>query len=937
MSEYKDTLNLPKTAFPMKANLPNREPNTLKYWSEMGLYQKMREQRQQWPSYILHDGPPYASGRPHMGTAMNKTIKDMIAKSRGFSGFNAPFVPGWDCHGLPIELNVEKKFGKPGHKLSEADFRKECRKFAEKQVAIQREDFARMGVLADWENPYLTMDFQYEADSIRALAAIIEKGYLQRGFKPVHWCCACSSALAEAEVEYMDKTSPAIDVAFSVVDTADLAARLSLEEIKAPVNVAIWTTTPWTLPANQMVSFHPESMYVLVAVTLGGEEQLLIVAKELLESVLTRYGIEEHRVVHEFEGAHLAGLALQHPFQDREVPAVMGGHVTTDAGTGAVHTAGAHGVDDYAMCRQEGVEILSVVDGRGVYTDEVPDFAGIHVFKANEPIIEKLESVGKLLKHEPMQHSYPHCWRHKTPLIFRATPQWFIGMDEHGLRQHACEQIKSSKWIPAWGEQRIEGMVSGRPDWCVSRQRFWGTPIAIFVDKNTHLPHPDSPRLMEEVAKAVEKAGIQAWYDFDANDLLGDEAGNYEKITDVMDVWFDSGVSHFTVLQQRDELQVPADLYFEGSDQHRGWFQSSLLTSVAMRGVAPFKTVLTHGYVVDGQGRKMSKSLGNGMFPADVVKKMGADVLRLWAASADHTDDLNVSDEILRRTGDAYRRIRNTARFLLGNIHDFDQATDAVAFDELVAIDLWVLQQTKQMHAQITDAYENFQLQRIYQLLHNFCSVTLGSFYLDVLKDRLYTAAKTSHARRSAQTAITVVLDYFVTWLAPILSFTAEEIWQALPGERAESVFLTQWPTTCDNLPVVDSDINWDRLMELRDGVNKALEGVRSSGAIGSGLDAAVTVFANDLDRELLAGLGEELRFLLITSQASVAPLAEKSADAIDVFEDLSVQVEPVASEKCERCWQRRPDQGQQTEHPNLCGRCVVNVTSEAGESRRWV
>jgi isoleucyl-tRNA synthetase len=932
MSQYKKTLNLPKTSFPMKANLPNREPNILKHWAEINLYHRLREERKDAPLYVMHDGPPYASGRPHMGTAMNKTIKDIVAKSRGFAGFNAPLVPGWDCHGLPIELNVEKKFGKPGRKLNEAEFRKECRKFAEKQVAIQREDFQRLGVLADWDNPYLTMDFCYEADSIRALAQITEKGYLQRGFKPVHWCSACGSALAEAEVEYMDKTSPALDVGFPVVDASDLAARLSLESVPVPVWLPIWTTTPWTLPANQMVCLHPESLYVLVDVG----DKSLVIAKELMAPVLARYGLEDCTVIKEFEGAYLAGVILQHPFQDRQVPVAMGEHVTTDAGTGAVHTAGAHGLDDYAMCRQEGMEILSCVDARGVYNDDVPDFAGQHIYKANEPIIEKINEVGLLLKHEPLQHSYPHCWRHKTPLFFRATPQWFIAMDEHNLRHHACEQIKASKWIPAWGEQRIEGMVAGRPDWCVSRQRFWGTPIAIFVDRQTHLPHPDSPRLMEEVAKRVEKSGIQAWYDLDPTELLGDEAEQYEKITDVMDVWFDSGVSHYTVLQQREELQVPADLYFEGSDQHRGWFQSSLLTSVAMRGIAPFKTVLTHGYVVDGQGRKMSKSLGNGMFPADVVKKLGADVLRLWAASADHTDDLNVSDEILQRTGDAYRRIRNTTRFLLGNLHDFTDS-DAVAFDKLIAIDYWMLQQVQSLHEQIVAAYESFQLQRIYQLLHNFCSVTLGSFYLDVLKDRLYTAAKAGFARRSAQTAMSVVLDYFVCWLAPILSFTAEEIWQAMPGDRADSIFLTRWPTRCEGLSASQSSMDWDRLMQLRDGVNKALESVRTAGTIGSGLDAAVTVYVNDSDYALLQALDEELRFLLITSQAAVAKLSDKADDAVVVSDELTVSVEPIATEKCERCWQRRPDQGENAEHPTLCGRCVENVTNPAGEERRWV
>ena len=938
MSDYKDTLNLPKTAFPMKANLPNREPKTLKRWQDMDLYQRLRSEREGCPSYILHDGPPYASGRPHMGTAMNKTVKDIITKSRSLSGFDAPFVPGWDCHGLPIELNVEKKYGKPGHKLSAAEFRVECRKYAQKQVDIQREDFMRLGVLADWKNPYVTMDFQYEADSIRVLSDIIDKGYLQRGFKPVHWCCACGSALAEAEVEYADKRSSAIDVAFSVANIDELRSRLGITDAFDSVTCPIWTTTPWTLPANQAVCVHAELEYTLVETALQGKTVGLVVASALLEPVLARYGAESHRVCAQFAGADLAGLKLSHPlFESTEVPVITGDHVTVDAGTGLVHTAPSHGVDDYVVGTREGLPVHSIVDSRGVYTDDVPTWAGTHVFKANDSIIETLKNTGKLLHHVDIEHSYPHCWRHKTPLMFRATPQWFIGMDEQGLRKQAVEQIEQTRWIPEWGSRRIEGMVTGRPDWCVSRQRVWGTPIAVFIDKQTQLPHPDSPRLMEAVAKLVDKEGIQAWYDVEPADLLGDDAEQYEKVTDVMDVWFDSGVTHYTVLQKRKGLHVPADLYFEGSDQHRGWFQSSLLTSVATRGTAPFKTVLTHGYVVDGKGRKMSKSLGNGMFPADVVKNLGADVLRLWAASTDHTVDIHVSDEILKRSSDAYRRLRNTARFLLGNLHDFDAATDAVAPDQLVAIDSWMLQQIGQLHTEILAAYEGFQLQRVYQLIHNFCSVTLGSFYLDVLKDRLYTASAKGVARRSAQTAMQIVLEYFAAWIAPILSFTAEEIWQEMPGARAESIFLTQWPTSCEQFPAASGNTDWVRLMAVRDAVNKALEAERAAGKIGSGLDTKVTVYANKEDYDQLSALGDELRFLLITSDAEVHTLDKKPAGASDADEGLAISVAVLSDEKCDRCWQRRADYGKDTAHPTLCGRCVVNVSNEAGEARVWI
>ncbi|HED52221.1 MAG TPA: isoleucine--tRNA ligase, partial [Gammaproteobacteria bacterium] len=767
MSNYKDTLNLPKTAFPMKANLANREPEMLKYWDDIDLYTNLRKQGEGRPKFVLHDGPPYANGDIHIGHAVNKILKDFIVKSKTLSGFDAPYVPGWDCHGLPIELNVEKKVGKVGRKVDAPTFRSKCRDYARKQVDGQRKDFIRLGVMGDWEHPYLTMDYHFEADIIRALGRIIANGHLNKGYKPVHWCTDCGSALAEAEVEYEDKTSPAIDVRFSVLDEEALLARCHHPDGhkgEGPVSVIIWTTTPWTLPANRAVSLNPGLDYALVQADLGRGTERLLFAEALLKDAMLRYDCDKYQVVAYCKGADLEHLKLAHPFYDREVPVILGDHVTTEAGTGAVHTAPGHGQDDYVVGQRYGIPVDNPVGANGVFLEDTELFAGKHVFSANDDVIDVLKAKGMLVHVEALQHSYPHCWRHKTPIIFRATPQWFISMEQKGLRKAALQAIGEVEWLPDWGKARIEGMVQGRPDWCVSRQRTWGVPIALFTHKQTGELHPDTARLIEEVALRVERQGIDAWFEMDAIELLGDETAQYDKVTDTLDVWFDSGTTHQCVLERRKELGFPADLYLEGSDQHRGWFQSSLLTSVAMHGKAPYRQVLTHGFTVDAKGQKMSKSKGNVVAPQKIVNSLGADVLRLWVAATDYRNEMNVSDEILKRTADAYRRMRNTARFLLANIHGFDPAQHLLPPANMLMLDRWVVARAARLQDEVTQAYEAYEFHHIYQKVHNFCAGDLGGFYLDVIKDRQYTTQSDSVARRSAQTAMYHIVEALARW-----------------------------------------------------------------------------------------------------------------------------------------------------------------------------
>lgn len=935
MTDYKSTLNLPVTDFAMKANLAQREPEMLKAWQAKKVYEQIREARKGREQFILHDGPPYANGDIHIGHAVNKILKDIIVKSKTLSGFDAPYVPGWDCHGLPIEHNVEKKIGKAGDKVDVKTFRQKCREYAAKQVEGQKADFIRLGVFGDWENPYLTMDYKFEADIIRALGKITENGHLHRGFKPVYWSVVGGSALAEAEVEYQDKTSFSIDVKFSFVDQDAIAKKITDLKGNGKISLVIWTTTPWTLPANQAVSANADVDYVLVQ---AGEERLLV-AETLAGSVFARAelnGIEfEGEFIGTVKGAELENLLLQHPFYSRQVPILLGDHVTTDAGTGFVHTAPDHGADDFAISAKYGIPTLNYIDDNGYYRSNVEIFAGDHVYKVDEKVIALLIEKNALLAQGKITHSFPHCWRTKTPLIFRATPQWFISMSKNNLRDQVAQAVENVEWVPDWGKARIDAMLASSPDWCISRQRTWGVPIALFVHKQTQELHPETSRLIEEVAKKVEQNGIDAWFDLDEKELLGADSETYQKVTDTLDVWFDSGVTHYAVLAQRAGLRFPADLYLEGSDQHRGWFQSSLKTSMAMHAVPPYKTVLTHGFTVDANGNKMSKSLGNVVPPQKVMNDLGADVLRLWISATDFSNDMRVSDEILKRTADSYRRIRNTARFILSNLVGFDPKVHLVPMDQMVQLDRWIVGQTAKFQQEIIDCYNRYDLHLIYQKLHNFCVVELGGFYLDIIKDRQYTVKSDALARRSAQTALYYVIEALVRWITPILSFTADEIWQEIPGERSENVFVAEWFA----LPKLPSDSfsneYWNLIANVKTAVNKVLEEKRSAGLVGGSLGAEVTLYCDAQLQTELQKLGDELRFVLITSTAKIQPLvAAQDAEQTEI-EGLKLLVTKSDQAKCERCWHHRADVGAHSVHPTICLRCVENVDGK-GEMREF-
>ncbi|KXS38116.1 MAG: isoleucyl-tRNA synthetase [Halomonadaceae bacterium T82-2] len=943
MSDYKHTLNLPETDFPMRGNLPKREPARIQRWQELDLYRRLREAGRDRESFVLHDGPPYANGSIHIGHAVNKILKDIIIKAKGLAGFDAPYVPGWDCHGLPIEHKIETLHGKH---LPPDEARALCREYAAEQIDGQRKDFVRLGVVGDWEHPYRTMDFANEAGEVRALAEMVRHGYVFKGLKPVNWCFDCGSALAEAEVEYADKKSDAIDVAFAAEDAAALAEAFGLDALSKPAAVVIWTTTPWTIPANQALNVHPEVNYALV----DTGERLLVLAEDLVESSLERFGLSGEPLA-VTTGARLENLRFRHPFYDRLSPVYLGDYVATDAGTGIVHSAPAYGEDDFVTCRAYGMdfdEIRNPVQSDGVYADDLGFFGGQLIWKANPQIVAKLEEVGALLAHEKITHSYMHCWRHKTPVIYRATAQWFVGMDIRGedgksLRERALEGIEATQFIPAWGKARLHSMIANRPDWCISRQRNWGVPIPFFLHKATGELHPRTLELMEAVAQRIEAEGIDAWFRLDAAELLGDEAADYEKTTDTLDVWFDSGTTHWHVLRGSHALghaQGPrADLYLEGSDQHRGWFHSSLLTGCAIDGHPPYKGLLTHGFTVDAHGRKMSKSVGNVIAPQEVMDKLGADILRLWVASTDYSGEMAVSDEILKRTADAYRRIRNTARFLLANLNGFDPARDAVAFDDLLALDQWVIDRAAQLQSRIETAYAEYRFLEVYQQVHTFCSRELGGFYLDVIKDRQYTTQADSLARRSCQTALYHVVEALARWVAPILSFTGEEIYEHIPGERRESVLLETFYdglATLDDGAAFDREF-WERVLQVKQAVNKCLEDARNAKRIKSGLSAEVTLYADDALRETLGRLGDELRFVLLTSEVHLASrdAAGDDAEATEL-EGLAVAVAASAHAKCERCWHHRPDVGTHAEHPDLCGRCISNLPDGSGEVRRY-
>jgi len=961
MTDYKNTLNLPDTPFPMRGDLARREPQMLARWQEQQRYKKIRAAKRGKPVFILHDGPPYANGDIHIGHAVNKILKDIIVKSKTLAGFDAPYVPGWDCHGLPIELQVEKKHGKA---IPPSQFRALCRAYAAEQIERQKKDFIRLGVLGDWDHPYLTMDFRIEADIIRALGSIHERGYLHQGYKPVNWCLDCQSALAEAEVEYEDKTSPAIDVGFEVKDKAALGKAFGVSlPGDAKVYAVIWTTTPWTLPANHAVSVNPDLQYDLIKTPKG----YLILAFDLATQCLARYrlGGSNDRgdgIAATCKGAALEGLLLQHPFYERGVPIICGDHVTLEAGTGLVHTAPAHGLDDYFVGQKYNLPTDNPVGDDGKFAANLPLVGGLFVWKANDVVIAALQSSGHLLHMEKVQHSYPHCWRHKTPIIFRSTPQWFIGMDnreqrtedrgqnqslamddlvqekrEHGaarvhhdglsLRELASRAVEATQFFPSWGRARLEAMIRNRPDWCVSRQRSWGVPMPFFMHKETGQLHPRTPELLEQVAMLVERDGIEAWFSLNSVDLLGAEAEHYRKLGDTLDVWFDSGVTHASVLQRRAELRSPADLYLEGSDQHRGWFQSSLLTGCAMNGRAPFNALLTHGFVVDGGGHKMSKSKGNVIAPQKILDTLGADILRLWTAATDYSGELTISDEILKRVVESYRRIRNTMRFLLANTADYDHAKHALPIGQWLEIDRYALAMTQKLQEEVKRDYARYEFHLVAQKLQAFCSEALGGFYLDILKDRLYTAGGNSAARRSAQNALYQIAHSLARLIAPILSFTAEEVSEVLGGKNDESVFLGEWHPLPDAQLDGDAIAAWQKIGTWRARVNKQLEEARAAGLIGSALAAEVDVYAAGEDYDVLARLGEDLRLVFITSRATVHRAATEAGGHIDVSASLH--------DKCERCWHYREDVGSDANHPTLCGRCVSNLYG-SGEVRRY-
>jgi isoleucyl-tRNA synthetase len=930
-SDYRKTLNMPDTSFPMRGDLAKREPGWVKDWQEKQLYQQIREASKGRPRFVLHDGPPYANGDIHIGHAVNKILKDIIVRSKTLAGFDAPYIPGWDCHGLPIEHQIEKTHGKhlEGNKA-----RALCRTYAQEQVERQLKDFIRLGVLGDWDRPYKTMEYRTEADEIRALGEMYRRGYLFKGLKPVNWCFDCGSALAEAEVEYADKKSPAIDVAFPL-DTAErgrLAGAFNVAALPEKTAYAvIWTTTPWTLPGNQALNVHPEFVYELVETSKG----LLILAAELRASALERYGLEG-KVLGACRGIALDRMQFRHPFYDRASTVFLGEYVTLDTGTGIVHSAPAYGLEDYDSCKRAGMtndEILTPVQGDGRFAESLPFFGGLNVWKANPEIVAKLAEVGCLMNSAEIVHSYMHCWRHKTPIIYRATTQWFVGMDRQPnegetLRTAALAAIEATEFFPSWGKARLHAMIANRPDWCVSRQRNWGVPIPFFLHKESGEPHPRTLELIEAVAQRVEQGGIEAWFALDAQELLGDEAASYDKMSDTLDVWFDSGTTHWSVMRGSHEADCgyPADLYLEGSDQHRGWFHSSLLTGCAIDGRAPYKGLLTHGFVVDGKGMKMSKSKGNVVAPQQVSDTLGAEILRLWTASTDYSGELTISKEILDRVVEVYRRLRNTLKFLLANTADFDAQTQMLPVEQWLEIDRYALALTHELQGNCLAAYERYEFHKVVQALQNFCAEDLGAFYLDILKDRLYTSATDARARRSAQSALWHIVQSITRLMAPILSFTAEEI-MAVQGKG--SVMLTTWHTLPDVAEKSALAARWQALRTLRAEVLKKIEEVRSAGGIGSSLQAEVEIQAGGETYALLESLGDDLKFVLICSKVTLQKLGAG---------ETAILVVPSAHAKCARCWHWREDVGRHAhtaEHPELCGRCTSNLFG-AGEARAF-
>ncbi|UDG79912.1 isoleucine--tRNA ligase [Candidatus Steffania adelgidicola] len=938
MADYKNTINLPNTGFSMRGDLAKREPAILQRWHEQDLYGMIGHSKKGKKTFILHDGPPYANGSIHIGHSVNKILKDILIKSKSLMGYYCPYVPGWDCHGLPIELKVEALIGKSGEEVTASEFRAACRRYAIEQVEGQKKDLIRLGVLGDWEHPYLTMNFSTEANIIRAFSQIIANGHVYKGAKPVYWCINCHSSLAEAEVEYFEKTSPSIYVAFSAIDTCTVASKFGIANFSDHISLLIWSTTPWTLPANRAIAIHPDFDYQLVE----ADGKNYILAAALVKSVMVRAAIKDWKVLGGAKGSTLQLLRFRHPFMDFNVQTVLAHHVTRDVGTGAVHIAPSHGTDDYITGQRCGLEAASPIGPDGCYlAGTLSSLDGLQVFKAHDVIIRLLRDNGALFHLEKLQHSYPQCWRHKTPIIFRATPQWFISMDQCGLRKKALAEIQDVKWIPNWGQARIKAMVANRPDWCISRQRTWGVPMALFVHNNTQMLHPRTIELMEIVAQRVEKEGIQAWWDLDPAEILGDDARHYHKVLDTLDVWFDSGSTHSSVLVGPTEFKGHRfDIYLEGSDQHRGWFMSSLMISVAIYGKAPYRQVLTHGFTVDGQGRKMSKSLGNVVSPDQVIGTLGADILRLWVASTDYTGEMVISDVILKQTADTYRRIRNTARFLLANLNGFNPTSHNVCPEDMLVLDRWAVSRAKSAQEEIIASYESYDFHNVVQRTMHFCSVEMGAFYLDIIKDRQYTSKAGSIARRSCQSALYHIINALVRWISPIISFTADEIWRFIPGEHAQYVFTEEW---YDGLFGIDTvypwnNTYWQTLLRVRCETNKIIEQARAKKYIRSSLEACITLYAKPELAASLSELGDELHFALLTSHAVVVNYSDAGDDALQCqgIQGLKIRLSKAKGQKCSRCWHYETDIGQHTEHPKICGRCISNVLGE-GEKRKFV
>lgn len=921
--DYSKTLNLPKTNFPMRANLPEREPEILKFWDEIDIYSKVKEKNSGGPKFILHDGPPYANGHIHMGHVLNKVLKDIVVKFQSMSGYDAPFVPGWDTHGLPIEQEAIKAFGLKRHNITLSEFRKKCKEFALKFVDIQKEEFKRLGVRGDWDKPYLTLMPNFEARQIGVFGEMAKKGFIYKGLKPVYWCAACETALAEAEVEYGDEESASIYVRFAVKNGQGVLP-------EDDTYVVIWTTTPWTLPANVAICLHPDYEYVLIRIN----KEKYVLAKDLMESFLAGIGVPEAEVLKEFKGSELERVECAHPFVDRTSLVILGDLVTLEQGTGCVHIAPGHGMEDFIVGTQYNLPVLSPVDGKGRFTDEGGIFAGEFYLDANKAVLEELERRGHLLKHDTFEHSYPHCWRCKRPILFRATEQWFASID--GFRQTALDAIRKVRWIPEWGEERIYKMVENRSDWCISRQRTWGVPIPIFYCNNCE-KELINDETIGHLQKLFREYGSDVWFDREAGDLLPEGtkcpqcgAEGFTKETDIMDVWFDSGTSHMGVLDEHSvwpDLRWPADLYLEGSDQHRGWFNSSLSTAVAVTGEPPYRAVLTHGFLVDDQGRKMSKSLGNVVDPAKVIKQMGADILRLWVSSADYRSDLAVSPNILKQITEAYRKIRNTCRFLLGNLYDFDPAKDQVPYEQLPEIDRWALLRLHKLIQRVLAGYRDYEYHVVHHGVHSFCTVDMSALYLDIIKDRLYTAPAASKERRAAQTVLCEVLNVLVRLLAPVLAFTTEEIWRYVPGDKegTVSVQLAGMPEVNEAYLDDELDQKWERLLDIRGEVTKTLEAARRGKVIGNSLEALVNLFVEKELYDFLAPVASELPTLFIVSAVTLKPMSEATEDVerSETYPELAMSIQPAKGQKCERCWMYHEDVGADEVHPTICPRCA--------------